>query len=68
MIIVESTSTGTAYGISKLLPYAVTGIVVAWMIPYGMRAKRKGERLGAEARASTPVASTARPPLSRTDP
>jgi len=55
VIIVESTSTGTAYGISKLLPYAVAGIVVAWMIPYGMRAKRKGERLGAEARASTPA-------------
>ncbi|MEO8968848.1 MAG: VC0807 family protein [Solirubrobacteraceae bacterium] len=55
VIIVESTSTGTAYGISKLLPYAVAGIVLAWMIPYGARAKRKGERLGAEARASTPA-------------
>ncbi|MDQ2894400.1 MAG: DUF2207 domain-containing protein [Actinomycetota bacterium] len=55
VIIIESTSTGTAYGISKLLPYAVAGIVVAWMIPYGMRAKRKGERRGAEAQASTPA-------------
>lgn len=62
VIIVESTSTGTAYGISKLLPYAVAGIVVAWMIPYGMRAKSKGERLGAEARASTPAPGRPGPP------
>jgi hypothetical protein len=55
VIIVESTSTGTAYDISKLMPYAVAGIVVAWMIPYGLRAKRRGERLGAAAQASTPA-------------
>ncbi len=55
VMIVESTSTGTAYDISKLMPFAVAGIVVAWMIPYGLRAKRKGERLGAEAQASTPA-------------
>ncbi|MGI8413062.1 MAG: VC0807 family protein [Solirubrobacteraceae bacterium] len=50
VIIVESTSTGTAFTISKVMPYVVAGIVVAWMIPYSLRAKRRGERLRAAQR------------------
>jgi hypothetical protein len=44
IVIVEATSTGTALGISKVMPYAVAAVLVAWMAVYGQRAKRKGER------------------------
>lgn len=53
VIIVESTSTGAAFSISKIMPYAVAGLLVAWMIPYSLRAKRRGERLVAEASANS---------------
>ena len=53
VVIVESTSTGTALAISKVMPYAVTGVLVLWMVAYGRRAKRQGERLAAEAAAET---------------
>lgn len=49
VIIVESTSTGAAFSISKIMPYAVAGILVAWMTAYSLRAKRRGEHLAAEA-------------------
>lgn len=51
VIIVESTSTGVAFAISKVMPYVVAALVLAWMVPYGVRAKRKGEALGAAASA-----------------
>ena len=51
VVIVESTSTGTALAISKVMPYAVAGVVAAWNVGYGRRARRRGERLGAEAHA-----------------
>jgi hypothetical protein len=47
--IVETTSTGTALGISKVMPYAIAGVLAAWNVAYGRQARRKGERLGAEA-------------------
>jgi hypothetical protein len=51
IVIVESTSTGTALGISKVMRYAVAGVLIAWNIAYGQRAKRTGEVQGAAARA-----------------
>ncbi len=47
VIIVESSSAGAAFTISKIMPYAVAAIAVAWMIPYSLRAKRRGEALTA---------------------
>jgi hypothetical protein len=51
IVIVESTSTGTALSISKVMRYAVAGVLIAWNIAYGRRAKRTGEAQGAAARA-----------------
>jgi hypothetical protein len=52
VVIVESTSAGTALTVSKIMPYAVAGVLVAWMSVYGQHAKRKGERLAAATRAA----------------
>lgn len=41
IVIIETQSTGTAYSISKVLPYAVAAILVAWMLAYGRRSRRK---------------------------
>lgn len=49
--IVESTSTGTALTISKVMRYAVAGVLIAWNIAYGRRVRRNGEAQGAAARA-----------------
>jgi hypothetical protein len=49
VVIVENTSTGTALAISKVMPYAVTGLLVGWMVVTGRRARRQGERLAAQA-------------------
>lgn len=51
VVIVEFTSTGTALGISKVMPYVIAGVLAAWNVAYGRQARRKGERLGAEAAA-----------------
>ncbi len=61
VIIVENTSAGTALTISKIMPYAVAAVLVAWMIVYGQHAKRKGEAAAAAARAAQ--ASQAAEPL-----
>ena len=45
VVIVETTSTGTALAVSKAMPYAVAGVLVGWMIIYGQLARRRGERL-----------------------
>ena len=52
VIIVETTSTGTALTVSKVMPYVVFAALAAWMFAYGRRARRKGERLAAEAQAA----------------
>jgi hypothetical protein len=52
VIIVENTSAGTALTISKIMPYAVAGVLVAWMTVYGQHAKRKGEAMAAANRAA----------------
>jgi hypothetical protein len=51
VVIVESTSTGTALGVSKVMPVVVAGALAAWNVAYGRHSRRKGERLGAEAAA-----------------
>jgi hypothetical protein len=58
VVIVETTSTGTALAISKVMPYAVAGVLAAWMFLYGRHTRRQGERLAAEAAAALPAAAS----------
>jgi len=58
VVIVELTSTGTAFAISKVMPYVVTGLLFAWMFAYGSWSRRKGERLAAEAEAQEAAAAS----------
>lgn len=51
VVIVQNTSTGTGLAISKVLPYAVAAVLMAWTFGYGQYQKRKGERLAAAAAA-----------------
>jgi hypothetical protein len=52
VVIVANTSTGTALAISKVLPYVVAALLVAWTVGYGRRQKRRGEALAASAAAA----------------
>ena len=52
IVIVETTSTSTALAVSKVMPYAVAAVLVAWMVLYGRRARRQGERLTAAGQAA----------------
>jgi tryptophan-rich sensory protein len=62
IVIVETTSTGTALAVSKVMPYAVAGVLTAWMTLYGRRTRRQGERLAAQAAtAAQAAAGTAAP-------
>ena len=58
VVIVETTSTGTALTVSKVMPYIVAAALVAWMIAYGRHARREGERLAAEDQAAGEAART----------
>jgi hypothetical protein len=49
IVIVETTSTGTALAVSKVMPYAVGTVLAVWMVIYGRHARREGERLAAAA-------------------
>jgi hypothetical protein len=62
IVIVETTSTGTALALSKVMPYAVAGVLAAWMFLYGRRARRQGERMAAAAAAAAEAAATAPEP------
>ena len=62
VVIVETTSTGTALALSKVMPYAVAGVLAAWMFLYGRRARRQGERMAAAAAAAAEAAATAPEP------
>jgi len=44
VVIVEATSTGTALAISKVMPYVVAGLLVAWMVAYGNWSRRRDYR------------------------
>jgi hypothetical protein len=59
VIIVETTSTGTALTVSKVMPYVVAAALVAWMIAYGRHARREGERLVAQTQAAETQAAPA---------
>jgi hypothetical protein len=68
IVIVETTSTGTALAVSKVMPYAVGGLLAAWMFLYGRHARRQGERLAAaeaaaEAAAAAPAPAATTPAL-----
>jgi hypothetical protein len=52
VVIVQNTSTGTALASSKVLPFAVAGVLSAWTVGYGRYQKRKGEQLAAAAAAA----------------
>jgi hypothetical protein len=56
IVIVETTSTGTALAVSKVMPYAVGGLLAAWMFLYGRHARRQGERIAAAAAQAAPTA------------
>jgi hypothetical protein len=47
VVIVASTSTGTALATSKVMPYAVAAVLSAWTVGYGRYQKRRGEALAA---------------------
>lgn len=69
IIIVETTSTGTALTVSKVMPYVVAAGLVAWMIAHGRRARREGERIAAAQAGyppdkAEPAARSARPAIS----
>ena len=57
IVIVETTSTGTALAISKVMPYAVAGVLSAWMFLYGRHTRRQGERMAAAAQAAAAQAA-----------
>ena len=67
IIIIETTSTGTALTVSKVMPYVVGAAIVAWMIAHGRHARREGERLAAQAQAAAeaPAAGNAPEPAAR---
>jgi intracellular septation protein A len=52
IVIVETQSAGTALSISKVLPYLVLAILIAWTIMYSRRGQRQGERADAARRAA----------------
>jgi hypothetical protein len=52
VVIVQNTSAGTALATSKVLPYAVAAVLIAWTVGYGRYQKRKGESLAAAAEAA----------------
>ena len=51
VVIVQNTPAGTALATSKVLPYAVAGVLAAWTVGYGRYQKRRRERLAAAATA-----------------
>jgi hypothetical protein len=65
VVIVELTSTGTAFAISKVMPYVVAGVLGAWTFGYGNWSRRRGERAGvlqAAAGQTTPATRQAGDP------
>ena len=52
--IIEATSTDKAFVINKILPYVFLGVLGAWTIVYGVRAKRRGEAASAARAGALP--------------
>ena len=59
VVIVLHTSAGTAFGVSKVLPYVVAGVLAAWTAVHGRYQKRKGERLAVAGIAAAAAAAAA---------
>jgi hypothetical protein len=57
VVIVELTSTGAALALSKVLPFVVAGVLIAWTIGYGNWSRRRGERAGAGQAAAAETTS-----------
>jgi hypothetical protein len=71
VVIVELTSTGTAFAISKAMPYVVAGVLAAWTFAYGNWSRRRGERAGvlqAAAVQGTPATFEAGDPEASAEP
>jgi hypothetical protein len=56
VVIVQDTSAGTALAVSKVLPYAVAGVLTLWTVGYGRYQRRQGERLAAAYAAAADAA------------
>ena len=54
VLIVYSTSPGTALTFSKITPFVFAGVFTAWTIGYGNYQKRKGQRMAAAAGVTLP--------------
>jgi hypothetical protein len=47
VLIVQNSSAGTALAVSKVTPYAVAAVLIAWTVGYGHLQRRQGERMAA---------------------
>lgn len=56
VVIVQSASAGSALAVSKVLPYAVAAVLIAWTVGYGRYQKSQGERLAAAYAAAAKAA------------
>jgi intracellular septation protein A len=54
VLIVYTTSTGTALALSKITPFVFSGLFAGWTFGYGTYQKRKGERMAAAAGVTLP--------------
>jgi hypothetical protein len=61
VVIVETTSTGTALTVSKIMPFAVGAVLACWMTLYGRHARRQGERQAAAAQPAAAAQAAAQP-------
>ena len=68
VVIVETTSTSTALVVSKVMPYAVAGVLALWTFCYGRHTRRQGERLAAEAVAEAVAEAAAAAPAPQAAP
>ena len=57
--IVQNTSAGAALPVSKVLPYAVAAVLIAWTVGYGRYQKRQGDRMAAAYAAAAEAAEGA---------
>jgi hypothetical protein len=58
VVIVQNTSAGNALAVSKVLPYAVAAVLIAWTVGYGRYQKRQGDRLATAYAAAAAKAET----------
>jgi hypothetical protein len=58
VVIIYNTSTGTALTMNKVLPWVVTGLLLAWTMTYGAVQRKKTERTDAAGAAAVPAGAT----------